>query len=141
MVNEERLKHMIKMAAFDAKDGKECKPMSQFARNDYVSLQLLRSFLTGTLAFCLIFAMWALYSMEKLMQEINSMDIIGFITSLAVKYLIFMVIYLIATYLVFQDKYTRGRRKVKKFYQCVKKVNKMYEREEKLKTSGNKDWE
>ena len=40
MVNEERLHHMIKMAIFDTDQGKECKPMTQYARKDYVSLRL-----------------------------------------------------------------------------------------------------
>jgi len=29
---------MIKMAIFDTNQGKECKPMTQYARKDYVSL-------------------------------------------------------------------------------------------------------
>ena len=37
MVNEERLHHMIKMAIFDTNQGKECKPMTQYARKDYSS--------------------------------------------------------------------------------------------------------
>ena len=40
MVNEERLHHMIKMAIFDTDQGKECKPMTQYARKDYVSLRM-----------------------------------------------------------------------------------------------------
>ena len=40
MVNEQRLHSMIKIAKFDANDGKRCKPMIQYARKDYVALQL-----------------------------------------------------------------------------------------------------
>ena len=141
MVNEERLRHMIKMASFDAKHGKACKPMIQYSRSDYVSLQMIRSFIAGSIAFALLVGLWALYSMDALMQMINSMDIPAFIVSIVIKYVIFMLIYLMATYLVSQVKYTTGRRKVKKYYNNVKKVNKIYEREEKLKSTGNKDWE
>lgn len=141
MVNEERLRHMIKMASFDAKDGKACKPMIQYSRSDYVSLQMIRSFIAGSIAFALLVGLWALYSMDALMQMINSMDIPAFIVSIVIKYVIFMLIYLMATYLVSQVKYTTGRRKVKKYYNNIKKVNKIYEREEKLKSTGNKDWE
>ncbi len=139
MVNEERLRHMIKMAAFDANEGKKCKPMIQYARHDYVSLQLLRGFVAGTLAFGMIFGLWALYSMDRLMQEINTMDLMGFLTSILIKYLIFMAVYLAATFLVFNGRYTKGRRKVKNFFGCVKKVNKLYVRDEKLKSTGNRE--
>ena len=58
MVNEERLHHMIKMAIYDTNQGKECKPMTQYARKDYVSLRMLGSFVSGTIGFALILVTW-----------------------------------------------------------------------------------
>ena len=141
MVNEERLRHMIKMAKFDTNDGEACKAMIQYARKDYVALRMLGSFVMGSIAFVMIVGIWALYSMERLMREIAGMDLKGLIVSMVILYLIFMLIYLTATYIVFNLKYTEGRRKVKKYYGSLKKVNQMYEREERLKMPGNKDWE
>ena len=60
MVNEERLQHMIRLSQFDENDGKSCKPMTQYARKDYVALQMLISFVTGTLSYVLLFGLWAL---------------------------------------------------------------------------------
>ena len=141
MVNEERLRCMIKMAEFDSRDGKDCKPMMQYARKDYVSLQLLKSFVGGSIAFFLLGLLWALYSMEELMEKINSLDILQHLVTTAVLYVIFMVIYLAATYIIFHVKYTNGRRKVKQYYVSLKKINTMYTREERLRVNGNKDWE
>lgn len=141
MVNEERLRHMIKMSQFDTNNGKQCKPMTQYARKDYVSMQLLGSFVTGTISYGLILGLWGLYSMEALLEELNSMDIQAFLTSILLSYLIFMLVYLGATYVIFQMKYTEGRRKVKKYYSNLKKVNQMYEREERLRVADNKDWQ
>lgn len=139
MVNEERLRHLIKISKFDTNDGKKCKPMIQYARKDYVSMQMLQSFVTGTISYGLILVIWALYSMESLMKGINTQELSGFLITLIVLYLIFMLIYFVATYIVFQIKYTHGRRKVKKYYSSLKKVNQMYEREERLKSQGSKD--
>ena len=75
MVNEERLHHMIKMAIFDTNQGKECKPMTQYARKDYVSLRMLGSFVSGTIGFALILVTWGIYSMNQLMENLNAMDI------------------------------------------------------------------
>ena len=141
MVNEERLRCMIKMAEFDSQDGKDCKPMMQYARKDYVSLQLLKSFVGGSIAFFLLGLLWALYSMEELMEKINSLDILQILVTTAVLYVIFMIIYLAATYIIFHVKYTNGRRKVKQYYVSLKKINTMYTREERLRVNGNKDWE
>ena len=141
MVNEQRLHSMIKIAKFDANDGKSCKPMIQYARKDYVALQLLKSFVIGTIAFFIMLGLWVLYSMETLMKQINNMDLIQSAITLGILYGVFMVIYLLATYIIFNVKYTYGRKKVKKYYAGLKKINAMYLREERLKTNGNKDRE
>ena len=133
MVNEDRLQQMIKMAVFDKEDGKECRPMEQYARNDYVALKFIGSFVTGTIAFGLLFVMWALYEMDELLNTLNTMDLVGFLVPLAIKYVIFLFFYLMITYIVYQKRYTNGRRKVKKYYRSVKKLKRLYEREEKLK--------
>lgn len=141
MVNEEHLRHMIKMSMYDTDDGKECKPMEQYARKDYVSLRMLGSFVAGTIGFGLLFAMWVLYTMNELMEGLNSMDIQGTLISIIIVYLIFMAIYLTITYFVYNARYTSGRKKVKKYYNSVKKLNRIYEREDKLKMSDNKAWD
>ena len=141
MVNEQRLHSMIKIAKFDANDGKSCKPMIQYARKDYVALQLLKSFVAGTIAFFMMLGLWVLYSMDALMEQINKMDFVKSAVTLGLFYGIFMLIYLLATYIIFNMKYTYGRKKVKKYYAGLKKINAMYLREERLKTNGNKDRE
>lgn len=141
MVNEERLRHMIKIAEFDTNDGKQCKPMTQYARTDYVSLQMLGSFLTGTMCYGLLLGLWGLYSMDTLFEKINAMDIESVLMALVISYVVFLVIYLGATYIIYNIKYTSGRKKVKKYYKSLKLINQMYEREERLKTTDNRDWE
>ena len=141
MVNEERLRHLIRVSRFDTNDGKQCKPMTQYERKDYVSMRLLGSFVTGTICFGILLLLWGLYSMEELMVQLNRLDIIGTLTRLGVSYLVFMLVYLGATCVVFQLKYSEGRRKVKKYYNSLKKINQMYEREERLKMPEHKDWE
>ena len=86
MVNEQRLHSMIKIAKFDANDGKRCKPMIQYARKDYVALQLLKSFVVGTIAFFMMLGLWVLYSMDALMEQINKMDFVKAATTLGLLY-------------------------------------------------------
>ena len=90
MVNEERLRHLIKMAQFDTNDGKQCKPMTQYARKDYVSMRLLGSFVTGTICYGLLMGMWGLYATEELLAKLNKFDIQGLVMTAVVPYLVFM---------------------------------------------------
>lgn len=140
MVNEERLRHMIKMEAFEEHDGTECRPMTQYARRDYISMQMLRSLITGTIAYVMMVGLWAVYEMERLMEQITGMDLQKFIGTLILLYVAFMIVYEIVTYLIFQMKYSAGRKKVKQYYSRLKKVNKMYEREDRLKATSGSDW-
>ena len=140
MVNEERLQHMIRLSQFDENDGKSCKPMTQYARKDYVALQLLISFVTGTLSYALLFGLWALQSVDELLAWINTMEIQTLVMIFVLTYLAFLVFYLGVTYIVFHVKYTEGRKKVKKYYASLKKVNQMYEREDRLRMD-RAEWE
>ncbi|MDD6057337.1 MAG: hypothetical protein PUB98_03605 [Clostridiales bacterium] len=130
MVNEERLRQLVKIAKFDTNDGKSCKPMTQYARKDYVSLQMLKSFVTGTITYAMMFAIWALYSMDTLIRKMTGNGIFEFAAKVLILYLTFMLLYMGATYIVFQVKYTEGRKKVKKYYNSLRTVNAMYERGE-----------
>lgn len=141
MVNEERLRHMIKLSQFDKNDDKSCKPMAQYARRDYVSLHLLGSFAAGSVSYVLLFGLWVLYSLEDLFEAINKMEIRQIAAVLVLSYAVFLLFYLSASYVIYNVKYTNGRGKVKKYYLSLKKVNQMYEREERLKNINSREWE
>ena len=136
MVNEERVRHMIKMAVFDKYDGKSCKPMTQYSRRDYVSMQMLRSLITGTIAFVILLGLWALYQAEYLMEELTKMDVGGLLTSFVLGYVIFLLLYELITYIVAQKRYSAGRKKVKLYFNNIRKVNQIYKREERIKMSA-----
>ena len=139
MIHEERLKPMIKMAMFDKNDGKACKPMIQYARTDYISMQLLGSFVTGTIAFVLLCVMWGLYDTQELMKMLNGAYIFDLLKGVLVKYGIFMVVYLTVTYIVYQIRYSYRRKQVKVYYKNLKEINMIYEREEKLKSPSQQE--
>ncbi|MBR5564857.1 MAG: hypothetical protein IKW08_01700 [Roseburia sp.] len=139
MIHEERLKPMIKMAMFDKNDGKACKPMIQYARTDYISMQLLGSLVTGTIAFVLLCVMWGLYDTQELMKMLNGAYIFDLLKVVLVKYGIFMVVYLTVTYIVYQIRYSYRRKQVKIYYKNLKEINMIYEREEKLKSPSQQE--
>ena len=82
----------------------------------------------------LMFGIWAVRDIDRAMGMLNAAYLKDFIVDVGLKYLVFLLAYLIVTYVVYQIRYTQGRKKVKKYYNSLKAVNKMYEREEKLRT-------
>lgn len=133
MVNEEHLRYMIKMAEFDKHDGKDCRPMTQYSRHDYVSMQMLHSLITGTISYALLWGIYAIYRLDDLLEKFNTMEIRTLLINSVVGYLAFLLVYEIVTYSVAQKRYTVGRKKVKHYYNSIRKMNQIYEREERIK--------
>lgn len=131
MIDEERVRQMTKMAIYEEGEGKRYVPMTQYFRHDYVGKELVKSLIAGTLAFVLLVVVYLSFEMDHIMDNINQIDLVGFGTEMLVKYGIFMLFYLIVTYVVYSVRYSVGRKHVKQFFAHLKKVNKIYEQEEK----------
>ena len=119
MLNQERVCEMTKLAIFDQKEGQECKPMIQYFRKDYVARELLKSLITGTVAFAALCGVLGLYYVERLTDQISAFDLRQAAGRLC-----------LVTYAVYHVKYTKGRAKVRKYYMHLKKVNGIYREEE-----------
>ena len=132
MLNQERISEMTKLAIFDKEDGEECKPMIQYFRNDYIAKEMIKSLITGTIAFFIIVGLAALYRAEELMEKLNSIDIRRTLIQGILCYVVCMAAYLFVTYIVYYIRYTKGRQKVKKYYRHLKKVNRIYSEEDRL---------
>lgn len=139
MLNEERICIMTRMASYETGEGKEDMPVKQYYRKDYVSYQMIRTLISSTISFGILFLFWGMYSMEKIMQKLTEMDLVQFGISILIKYVIFVVVYEAITVIVYNRKYTRATAGVKKYHADIKKVIKLQEKEEKLQSA--EEWE
>lgn len=130
MLNQERVEEMIRLAIFDQREGEACRPMIQYFRKDYIVKELLKSLVTGTLAFCIAAGMGVMYQAEEIVNSLNSIDIQESLIQIATVYLMFMAVYFTITYVVYYRRYSKGRQSVKKYYAHLKKVNRLYHQEE-----------
>ncbi len=65
------------------------------------------------------------------MADIYKMDLFGFAKSVIIYYLIFTGAYALISYGVYTYRYTRARKSLKTYYNNLKKLAYMYERETK----------
>ena len=54
-------------------------------------------------------------------------------------YLVFLAAYLMITYIIYNRRYTKGRKQVKEYYNRLKRVSSLYREEENI--SNTDDWE
>ena len=110
MLNEERIKLMTKMACYEANEGKKNVAIGNYFRGDYIGLQVIKSILSATIAFVILFAMFIFYDFEIFMTDIYKMDLFQFAKSVIIDYLIFTGVYALISYGVYTYRYTRAKR-------------------------------
>lgn len=126
MVNEDRIKLMTRMAAYEKEEHKKNKSIVSFFKSDYISMQMLKSVVSTTMAFAIIFSLYILYDFEVFMKEIYRMDMFQFAKSVIIIYLIFLCITLVITYVVSLYRYNRALQSTKLYYANLKKLSRIY---------------
>lgn len=120
---------MVKLQAFNDRKGKEYFPVVKYFRRDYVGLHMLKGFVSGTIAYGIMLLMWGVCNMEMLMENIHTMDLKQFAVSVLLRYLLFMLIYLIAVFAYASAKYTRARKEIKGYNRHLKRLIGSFERD------------
>ena len=129
MVNEERIKLMTRMAAYEKEEHKKNKTIVGFFRSDYISMQMLKSAVFTTIAFGIIFGLYVLYDFEIFMKEIYRMDLFEFAKNVIIVYLIFIGIILVITYAASMYQYRRALESTRLYYINLKKLSQIYDKE------------
>ena len=119
------------MACYEANEGKKNVAIGNYFRGDYIGLQVIKSVISATIAYVILFAMFILYDFEDFMANIYKMDLLGFAKSVIQYYLIFVLAYALISYGVYTYRYIKARKSLKIYYNNLKKLAYMYDRETK----------
>lgn len=133
MLNEERIKLMTKMASYEANEGKRNVSIGSYFRGDYISLQVIKSVISATIAFLVVFGLFVFYDFEMFMQDIYKMDLLQFGKNVLTAYLCLVVGYAIISYIIYTFRYSKARKSLKIYYNNLKKLSYLYDRENKNK--------
>jgi len=131
MLNEERIRLMTKMAAYEANEGRKNKAVGNYFRGDYIGLQVIKSIISATIAFLIVFALFVFYDFEVIMSDIYKMDLLSFGKTVLVAYLVFTVAYALISYFIYTHRYIKARGSLKKYYNNLKKLAYLYDKENK----------
>ena len=131
MLNEERVKLMTRMASYETGEGKKNMNIGKYFRGDYIGMQVLKSVICATIAFGICFGLYLFYDFERFMQDIYKMDLLQFGKTVIIAYLIFTAVYAGISYGVYTYRYTKARRSLKIYYNNLKKLAYLYDREKK----------
>lgn len=126
MLDEKKIRVMTRLAAYEIGAGKKYMPIAHFFRGDYIALEILKSFISGTLAFVMILGFLALCNFEEILSGVYGVDLIEYVKGLGKNYLICMVIYLVATYVYAVVKYTKAKKSLNSYISVMDKFSEHY---------------
>lgn len=129
MLNEERIKLMTKMASYEADEGKKNVAIGNYFRGDYIGLQVIKSIISATIAFVIVFGLFVFYDFEVFMSDIYKMDLLGFGRTVITAYLIFVAVYALISYMIYTYRYAKARKSLKMYYNNLKKLAYLYDKE------------
>lgn len=126
MLNEEKIRLMAQLAAYEEHEGKKDISVHEYFRGDYISFQLLKSTIYATVGFALAVAMYVLYSLEDFLEEFYKMDFVEFFKEILSKYWVVLAVYLVISYFVYAFRYSRAKRHVRRYRQQLRTLQQMY---------------
>ena len=71
MLNEKRVKHMVKLASYETKKWSEDSKVNSYFKNDYISFNVIVTLLWVTLAYVMLVGLFGVAFMEPILDGIS----------------------------------------------------------------------
>ena len=126
MLNEKRIILMTKMASYEANEGRKNVAIGSYFRSDYIGWQVLKSIISASLAFIVVFGMYIFYDFEVFMTDIYKMDLLGFAKYILEQYLWVVGLYAVISYIVYSMRYSRAVKSLKLYQANLRRLAEMY---------------
>lgn len=130
MINEEKVKQLYKVALHEQEAEKYRRKIGRYYREDYIAKEILKSIFTGTMAYLFMSALWLAGDWINVFEKINNKEYAEICVPMAALYVVYMIIYMTVTYVVYKAKYKESSSYIKNYEKELVHLNRMYEQEE-----------
>ncbi len=131
MLDEKRIRQMTKLAFFEKEEEKNALRIGRYFRSDYIGKELLKNFIQASIGYVLVVVVMALYHIEWLVDEIDTVDLQVAAGCLIASYLCFLAVYSIAVYVISTICYQRAQKKLKGYGKELDELQRMYDEQKK----------
>lgn len=128
MLNEDRIILMTRLASYEAGEGKKNEAIGRYFRSDYIGVQVVKSVISASIAFAVIFGLYILYDLETLMTEIYRMDLFVFAKNILLMYAVMVAGFAVLTYAVYAYRYSKAKKSLKNYYNNLRKLASLYDK-------------
>ncbi len=129
MINDQRVRLMTKLSVYENNEGLADERVNSYFLNDYISLQILRSFICATLAFILILAVYTACNFEGLVNMFYTAGLMQFLRRTVLYYIVFLLLYIGITIPVYLIRFRRMEKHMAMYSRDLKALSDSYRRE------------
>lgn len=133
MINEERVRQLYKVALHEQSQGKLHRQIGRYYKSDYIGKEIIKSIFTGTIAYLFMSVLYLIYYWTDVLDQVGQLEWKNLLLPMIVFYVIYMLIYILVTYFIYKARYHECNKSLDEYEEELQVLNKMYEREEKLK--------
>lgn len=130
MLNEKRVKHMIRLASYDKQSGESDLKINSYFKRDYVGFNVLASLFWTTVGYVSVLGILFMAYMESLLENITVSSLISIGSTVLIGYFVTIIVFGCFAIWFYGKKYKMARQNVKKYTKDLQILEKMYEREE-----------
>lgn len=132
MLDKRQICLMTKAAIYEKTKEKKDMAVSGYFRKDYAGFSTLKTLLWITIGYGALVGGWLFLFAEPLMEDVSVASIVTLSAFILGVYLCLLVIYGIFAYTFYLGRHDRARHRVRSYYKCLMKIEKMTAR-------GNKE--
>lgn len=129
MLDEKRVKLMVKLASYESKEGKRDLKVSSYFRRDYTSFNVLCTLLWTTIGYVLIVGLAGIAFLEQLLDNFTMKNLIMLGVGIIIGYVFVIIVYCVISRKFYKKKHYEARQRVKKFNHNLLILNRLYEKE------------
>lgn len=133
MVNTKKTRLMTKCAIYEKHAGKEDISMSKYFKSDYVRWNIVKTIIYVTIGYIALWGLYLLYNLNFFIEQAFMIDFKAYVFKIIGIYVTLLAIYIGICWVSYSAKYRRSRARLTKYYKLLGKINKLNEKDERLK--------
>lgn len=131
MLNEKRVKHMVKMASYESNEGKEELNITTYFRKDYVTLNVLCTLIWTTVAYAILILILGFGFMDIILENLTLIKAGILIGAVLVVYVVLLCVFGSIASTFYAKKHARAGKHVGIYKKQLETLQRMYEKEAK----------
>jgi len=130
MLNEKRVKHMVKLAFYETTDGKEELKASSYYKKDYITFHILWSSIWVTIAYVLLMVVLGITFMRPLLEKASIVSVVIIGIAVVLLYIGLLITYIRVSKHISKQKHAKAYYHVKQFKSDLSELTAIYEEED-----------